>query len=73
MQLKKRKKSGKISIVLDFGSLQEYMKTRELTLQTFKCPSCGAPVNFPASGNTTVCNYCHNTIRAKIFSKESNL
>jgi DNA-directed RNA polymerase subunit RPC12/RpoP len=32
------------------------------TLRIFKCPSCGASLQAPDEGTTTVCQYCNNTV-----------
>jgi DNA-directed RNA polymerase subunit RPC12/RpoP len=60
--------------MLDFSFLKEYMSKGGLNLQVIKCPSCGGTVEFPQSGDKTVCKYCNNTILAQdIFEKVKGL
>jgi len=64
------KKKERIHLMIDFSFIKDYMKQGGLVLQTFKCPSCGAPLKFPESGNTMTCPYCNSNIRAEdIFEK----
>ncbi len=63
-----------VQVVLDFGSLREYMVKGGLVLQTMKCPECGASVRLPESGNQTKCDHCGNKILASdIFEKIRDL
>jgi ribosomal protein S27AE len=64
------KRRERVQIVLDFGSLKEYMIRGGLILQVIKCPECGAPMKLPNSGDRTICKHCGNTILAQdIFEK----
>jgi ribosomal protein S27AE len=68
------KRKERIQIVLDFSSLKDYMIKGGLTLQSIKCPECGAPVKFPESGNQTKCAHCGCTILAQdVFEKIKSL
>lgn len=68
------KKKERVHIMIDFSFLKDYMKQGGLIMQTFKCPTCGASLNFPGSGNTTTCKYCNSNIKAEdIFEKIKSL
>lgn len=68
------KRRERVQIVLDFGSLKEYMIRGGLMLQVIKCPECGAPIKLPDSGNQIRCEHCGNTIFVQdIFEKIKNL
>jgi ribosomal protein S27AE len=68
------KRRERVQVVLDFGSLKEYMVKGGLVLQTMKCPECGAPIKLPDTGNQTKCDHCGNTVLAQdIFEKIRNL
>ncbi len=56
--------------VIDFSSIKEYLKNGGVVMQTFKCPGCGAALEFPDSVDTTTCQYCGNKIKAvDLFEK----
>jgi predicted RNA-binding Zn-ribbon protein involved in translation (DUF1610 family) len=38
------------------------VKTGPSSLEVSQCPSCGAPVDYPAAGQTLHCPYCGNTL-----------
>lgn len=68
----KRKERGRV--VLDFSSLKDYMERGGLVMQTFRCPNCSAPVEFPEKGKTTKCAHCGTKIYARdIFDKIKEL
>lgn len=69
-ELETEKKRERIHVLLDFSFLRSYMAKGGLTLQTFKCPDCGAPVKLPESGKQTECKHCGSTVYAQdIFEK----
>lgn len=56
--------------VVDFSSIKEYLKNGGVVMQTFKCPGCGASLEFPDNVDTTICQYCGNKIKAvDLFEK----
>jgi DNA-directed RNA polymerase subunit RPC12/RpoP len=73
-EIEKTKKKENIQLVLDFGSLHEYMKNGGLVMQNTKCPQCGGSVKLPQDGSQTVCEYCGANIKAEdIFKKIKEL
>lgn len=73
-EFRKEEKKAKVSIVMDFSSLKEYMNTGGLVLRTFKCPSCGASIGLPEGGETVKCSYCSTMVKAEdIFEKIQSL
>lgn len=73
-EIEAEKKKERVHVMIDFSFIKDYMKQGGLVLQTFKCPSCGAPLKFPESGKTTTCPYCNSDIRAEdIFEKIKSL
>jgi hypothetical protein len=64
------KRKERVQVVLDFGSLKEYIAQGGLVLQTMKCPECGGPIKLPESGVQTICEHCKNTILAKDIFEE---
>lgn len=62
------------STIIDFSSIKEYLKNGGVVMQTFKCPGCGAALEFPDNVDTTTCQYCGNKIKAvDLFEKIRNL
>lgn len=56
--------------VIDFSSIKEYLKNGGVVMRTFKCPGCGATLEFPDNVDTTTCRYCGNKIKAvDLFEK----
>jgi hypothetical protein len=73
-EIEAEKKKERVHVMIDFSFLKDYMKQGGLVMQTFKCPTCGASLNFPESGNTTTCKYCNSNIKAEdIFEKIKSL
>lgn len=73
-ELASEKKKERVQIVLDFSSLKDYMEKGGLMMQTFRCPHCSAPVEFPEKGKTTKCDHCGSKIYARdIFEKIKEL
>lgn len=69
-EMESEKRRERVKVVLDFSSLKEYMESGGLVMQTFRCPNCGAPVEFPEKGKTTKCSHCSAKIYARdIFEK----
>jgi hypothetical protein len=73
-EIEAEKKKERVHIMVDFSFVKDYMKQGGVILQTFKCPTCGASLKFPESGNTTTCQYCNANIKAEdIFEKIKSL
>lgn len=55
---------------IDFSSIKEYLKNGGVVMQTFKCPGCGAALEFPDNVDTTTCQFCGAKIKAvDLFEK----
>jgi DNA-directed RNA polymerase subunit RPC12/RpoP len=68
-QIEERRKEleaekNKVIVNIDFEELKQYMERGGLTLKTFKCPQCSAPLSLPDSGNSVKCPYCGSTVLA---------
>lgn len=73
-EIESEKRKERVQVVLDFSSLKDYMEKGGLIMQTFKCPNCSAPVEFPENGKTTKCAHCGTKIYARdIFEKIKEL
>lgn len=73
-EIEAEKRKDKIHVMLDFSFLKSIMEKGGLTMQVLKCPECGASVEFPKSGNQTVCSHCGKTIYAQdIFERVKGL
>ena len=73
-EMEAEKKKDKIHVMLDFSFLKSMMEKGGLVMQVLKCPECGASVDFPKTGNQTVCNHCGKAIYAQdIFEKVKGL
>lgn len=73
-EIEAEKKRERIYVMIDFSFIKDYLERGGLILQTFKCPSCGAPLKFPESGKIITCPYCNNEIRAEdVFEKIKSL
>jgi DNA-directed RNA polymerase subunit RPC12/RpoP len=64
-EMQAEQEKGKILVNLDFGALRDYMEKGGLSMRTFKCPQCSAPLNLPDSGNAVRCSYCGSTVLAQ--------
>jgi len=72
--IESEKRKERIQVILDFSSLKNYMEKGGLAMQTFRCPHCSAPVEFPEKGKTTKCAHCGSKIYARdIFEKIKEL
>lgn len=70
LEIEREKQKSRIQYVLDFSFLKAEMAKGGITLTTVKCPSCGANVDLPETGNSFQCKYCSSMIHAHdIFSK----
>lgn len=73
-EMEAEKKRDKVHVMLDFSFLKSIMEKGGMVMQVLKCPECGASVEFPKSGNETVCTHCGKTIYAQdIFEKVKGL
>lgn len=73
-KIESEKRKERVQLVLDFSSLKDYMEKGGLVMQTFRCPHCNAPVEFPEKGKTTKCAHCGSRIFARdIFEKIKEL
>jgi LSD1 subclass zinc finger protein len=73
-EIKKEEQKASRSVVMDFSTLKEYMKTGGLNLKSFKCPNCGALIQFPEGGETVECSSCSSTVKAEeIYEKVRSL
>lgn len=73
-QIESERRKERVTVVLDFSSLKDYMEKGGLAMQTFRCPNCSAPVEFPEKGKTTKCTHCGTKIYARdIFEKIKEL
>jgi len=73
-EIESEKRKERVQVVLDFSSLKDYMENGGLIMQTFRCPHCSAPVEFPEKGKTIKCVHCGAKIYARdIFEKIKEL
>lgn len=73
-KIESEKRRERVQLVLDFSSLKNYMEKGGLVMQTFRCPNCSAPVEFPEKGKTAKCDHCGSKIYARdIFEKIKEL
>jgi DNA-directed RNA polymerase subunit RPC12/RpoP len=73
-EMEAEKKRDKVHVMLDFSFLKSIMEKGGMVMQVLKCPECGASVEFPKSGNETVCTHCGKTIYAQdVFEKVKGL
>lgn len=62
------------NVHIDFSSIKDYLKNGGVVMQTFKCPGCGASLEFPDKEDSTICRYCGNKIKAvDLFEKIKSL
>lgn len=72
--IEEEKKRSRVSLNLDFSFLKDAMIKGGVIVQNIKCPSCGASVVLPSSGNSLRCEYCKSTIYAQdVFEKMKGL
>ena len=73
-EMEAEKRKDKIHVMLDFSFLKSMMEKGGIMMQVLKCPECGASVEFPKSGNQTVCTHCGKAIYAQdVFEKVKGL
>jgi LSD1 subclass zinc finger protein len=69
-EIRKEEQKASTGIVMDFSTLKEYMNIEGLNLKSFKCPNCGAPIQFPEGGETVECSSCSTVVKAEdIYEK----
>ena len=64
VQKKKNESKKRVNINIDFSSIKECLKNGGVVMQTFKCPGCGASLEFPENTDITTCQFCGNKIKA---------
>ena len=70
VQKKKNESKKRVNINVDFSSIKEYLKNGGIVMQMFKCPGCGAALEFPDNVDTTICQYCGINVKAvDVFEK----
>ncbi|MFW9871138.1 MAG: hypothetical protein ACFFEL_16020 [Candidatus Thorarchaeota archaeon] len=73
-EIEAEKQKERVHVMIDFTSLSDHMKEGGLSLQTVKCPECGASLKLPESGNQMTCEHCGCTVHAQdIFEKIQDL
>jgi ribosomal protein S27AE len=50
--------------VFDFSALRDQMANGGIVVTTVRCPSCGANIDLPSTGDTIKCGYCGSSIQA---------
>ncbi len=50
--------------VFDFSALRDQMARGGIVVTTVRCPSCGANIDLPSTGDTIKCGYCGSSIQA---------
>ena len=59
-----------LEIKVDFAEIVRAAQGKGIVLDKVTCPSCGAPVLLPASGDMIGCTYCGNKVTAtNVFEK----
>jgi len=64
-EIDEEKRRSRIQYVVDFSFLKAQMERGGISLQSIKCPSCGACVEMPAQGNTLKCTYCGSLVQSQ--------
>lgn len=73
-EIEEEKRKSRIQYVIDFSFLKAQMERGGITLETVKCPSCGANVQLPAQGTFFKCSYCSSVIQSQdIFERMKGL
>lgn len=63
-----------IEVKVDFAGIMQAAQGKGVILDRVKCPSCGAAINLPTSGDVVRCSYCGNEITAtSIFDKMKSI
>jgi DNA-directed RNA polymerase subunit RPC12/RpoP len=72
--LDNKARKDRVQYVLDFSFLKDAMAKGGVMVQQIKCPSCGASVALPQTGNSFGCQYCNSEIYAQdVFEKMKGL
>ena len=72
--LESQKRQERVTIMLDFSFLKQYMEKGGLVLQTVKCSNCGATLRLPDRGSTITCSHCQSINRVEdVFEKVKSL
>lgn len=53
-----------VHVNLDFADFKEEMAKGGFIMQTIKCPSCGANISIPETGQSFTCSYCNTQVQA---------
>jgi ribosomal protein S27AE len=64
-ELEEDKRRSRIQYVIDFSFLKDQMERGGISLESIKCPSCGASVQMPSQGNMFKCAYCGSLIQSQ--------
>jgi len=74
IEIEEEKRKSRIQYVVDFSFLKAQMERGGISLQSIKCPSCGASVELPAQGSFFKCAYCGNLIQSQdVFERMKGL
>ncbi|MBU0684413.1 MAG: Zn-ribbon-containing protein [Candidatus Thermoplasmatota archaeon] len=73
-EIEEEKRKSKIQYVVDFSFLKAQMERGGISLQSIKCPSCGASVQLPTQGSYFKCSYCASLIQSQdVFDRMKGL
>jgi ribosomal protein S27AE len=74
MEIEEEKRKSRIQYVVDFSFLKAQMERGGISLESIKCPSCGANVQMPAQGSYFKCAYCGSLIQSQdVFERMKGL
>ena len=74
LEVEEEKRKSRIQYVVDFSFLKAQMERGGISLESIKCPSCGANVQLPAQGSYFKCAYCGGLIQSQdVFERMKGL
>ena len=74
IEIEEEKRKSRIQYVVDFSFLKAQMERGGISLESIKCPSCGASVHLPAQGSYFKCAYCGSLIHSHdVFERMKGL